>query len=74
MGRAVCPMSKPSENEIIATLMGWVLEVESFRNDGWTRYHYLNKIMKVKKYVDEHLEKYESVQRERFSSDQSRSD
>ena len=38
-----------------------------------TRYHYLSKLMKVKEYVDEHLGKYESVQKERFSSDQSRS-
>tara|TARA_Y100000592_G_scaffold87472_1_gene142068 strand:- start:647 stop:850 length:204 start_codon:yes stop_codon:yes gene_type:complete len=62
-----------NEKDIIHALRTWSIEVESFRNDGWTRYHYLSKLMKVKEYVDEHLGKYESVQKERFSSDQSRS-
>ena len=62
-------MNSVSEKDIIRALQDWSIEVESFRNDGWTRYHYLSKIMKVKEYVDEHLEKYESVQKERFSSD-----
>ena len=66
-------MNRPDENKIINTLRSWVIEVESMRNDGWTKYHYLDKLMKVKEYVDEHLGKYESVQKERFSSDQSRS-
>ena len=51
---------KPSESEIINTLRNWVIEVESMRNDGWTKYHYLNKLMKVKKYVEENLSKYEA--------------
>ena len=66
-------MNRPDENKIINTLRSWVIEVESMRNDGWTKYHYLDKLMKVKEYVDEHLGKYKSVQKERFSSDQSRS-
>mgnify|MGYP003657161264 CR=1 FL=1 len=53
-------MNRPSENEIINALRNWVIEVESVRNDGWTRYHYLDKILKVKKYVEESLSKYEA--------------
>jgi hypothetical protein len=52
-------MNKPSEDEIVSALRSWVLEVESFRNDGWTRLHYLSKLLKVKEYVDGHLTKYE---------------
>ena len=66
-------MNDVNEKDIIHALRTWSIEAESFRNDGWTRYHYLSKLMKVKEYVDEHLGKYESVQKERFSSDQSRS-
>ena len=62
-------MNGVNEKDIIHALRSWSIEVESFRNDGWTRYHYLSKLMKVKEYVDEHLGKYESVQKERFSSD-----
>mgnify|MGYP003135567526 FL=1 len=61
-------MNRVSEQDIISTLRGWSVEVESPRNDGWTRYHYLDKIMKVKQYVDEHLSKYEKVQQERSSN------
>jgi hypothetical protein len=50
---------KPSESEIINALRSWVIEVESIRNDGWTRYHYLDKLLKVKEYVDERLTKYQ---------------
>jgi hypothetical protein len=53
-------VDRPSENQIINTLRNWVIEVESMRNDGWTRYHYLDKILKVKKYVEESLSKYEA--------------
>ncbi len=69
MVEGVCPIVSPNENDIIHALRNWALEVESFRNDGWTRYHYLSKLMKVKEYVDEHLGKYESVQKERLSPD-----
>jgi hypothetical protein len=58
---------KPSESEIINTLRSWVLEVESFRNDGWTRYHYLDKLLKVKEYVDKSLSVYEA-EREKVNS------
>ena len=51
-------MGRPSENEIINALRSWTIEVESGWNDGWTRYHYLDKILKVKKYVEENLSKY----------------
>jgi hypothetical protein len=50
---------KPSESEIINALRSWVIEIESIRNDGWTRYHYLDKLLKVKEYVDERLTKYQ---------------
>ena len=50
---------KPSESEIINALRSWVIEVESIRNDGWTRYHYLDKLLKVKEYVDERLTKHQ---------------
>ena len=53
-------MDRPSENQIINTLRNWVIGVESMRNDGWTKYHYLDKLMKVKKYVEENLSKYEA--------------
>ena len=62
-------MNDVNEKDIIHALRTWSIEVESFRNDGWTRYHYLSKLMKVKEYVDEHLGKYESVHKERSSSD-----
>ena len=58
---------KPSESEIINTLRSWVLEVESFRNDGWTRYHYLDKLLKVKEYVDNSLSVYEA-EREKMNN------
>ena len=53
-------MSRPNENEIINALRSWYIEVESGWNDGWNRYHYLDKILKVKKYVEESLSKYEA--------------
>ena len=56
---------KPSESEIINALRSWVIEVESIRNDGWTRYHYLDKLLKVKEYVDERLTKYQSAKYQR---------
>tara|TARA_R110000824_G_scaffold297361_1_gene485554 strand:+ start:68 stop:247 length:180 start_codon:yes stop_codon:yes gene_type:complete len=52
-------MDRPDENKIINTLRNWVIEVESMRNDGWTKYHYLDRLMKVKRYVEENLSKYE---------------
>ena len=61
-------MDRVSETDIITTLSSWIVEVESMRNDGWTKYHYLDKIMKVKEYVDDHLSKYEEVQQRRFSN------
>ena len=51
-------MGKVNEKDIIYVLRDWKLEVESGHNDGWTRYHYLEKILKVKKYVDESFAKY----------------
>tara|TARA_R100001129_G_scaffold186595_1_gene179088 strand:+ start:1517 stop:1714 length:198 start_codon:yes stop_codon:yes gene_type:complete len=53
-------MNKFSETEIIWQLRNWAIEVESPRNDGWTKYHYLSKLMKIKDYVDENLSKYET--------------
>ena len=41
-------MNKFSETEIIWQLRNWAIEVESPRNDGWTKYHYLSKLMKIK--------------------------
>tara|TARA_R100001198_G_scaffold57942_1_gene33210 strand:+ start:117 stop:314 length:198 start_codon:yes stop_codon:yes gene_type:complete len=61
-------MNRVSETDIIGTLRNWTVEVESGRNDGWTKYHYLDKLMKVKEYVDEHLAKYEAVQQGRLSN------
>ena len=58
---------KPSESEIINALRSWVIEVESMRNDGWTRYHYLDKLLKVKEYVDKSLSVYEA-EREKVNS------
>ena len=51
-------ISNISENDIVRQLGSWQLEVESGRNDGWTRAHYLQKIIKVKEYVDKHLASY----------------
>jgi len=52
-------MNRFSETEVIGQLQKWIIEVESPRNDGWTKYHYLDKLLKVKDYVEANLTKYE---------------
>tara|TARA_R100000908_G_scaffold60049_1_gene37168 strand:+ start:649 stop:840 length:192 start_codon:yes stop_codon:yes gene_type:complete len=52
-------MNRFSETEVIGQLQRWIIEVESPRNDGWTKYHYLDKLLKVKDYVEANLGKYE---------------
>ena len=52
-------MNRFSETEVIGQLQKWIIEVESPRNDGWTKYHYLDKLLKVKDYVEVNLGKYE---------------
>ena len=62
-------MKKVNESDIIHTLMNWKLEAESGYNDGWTRYHYISKILKVKEYVNDSLSGYdEESEKERFGS------
>ena len=48
-----------NEDEIIATLRNWNAEAKNNRNDGWTMYHYIDKLLKVKQYVNENLSEYE---------------
>ena len=52
-------MNRFSETEVIGQLQKWIIEVESPLNDGWTKYHYLDKLLKVKDYVEANLTKYE---------------
>ena len=58
-------MSTREKNEVLYTLRAWVMEAESHYNDGWSRAHYLNMLMEVKRYVDENLTKYDSSSREK---------
>jgi len=57
-----------TEGQIILALKKWATETNNHWNDGWTRYHYLDKLLKVKGYVDDHLGKYEEVQERRLSN------
>ena len=62
-------MKKVNESDIIYNLMNWKLEAESGYNDGWTRYHYIDKILMVKQYVNDSLSEYsEENKKERFGS------
>ena len=55
-------MANSENNDALYILRAWVSEVESHYNDGWARAHFLNKIMEVKRYVDENLTKYDNLQ------------
>ena len=45
-------MNKPSLNQILAEIRSWKMEVNSWRNDGWTRAHYMIMLNKVKEEID----------------------
>jgi len=51
-------MGRPNLNEIINQIRNWKIEVSSFRNDGWTRAHYMIMLNKIKKELDS-MEPYE---------------
>jgi len=41
-------MNGPSLNEIIRQIRNWQIEVNSERNDGWTRAHYMIQLNKIR--------------------------
>ena len=41
-------MNGPSLNEIINQIRKWQIEVNSERNDGWTRAHYMIQLNKIR--------------------------
>ena len=41
-------MNGPSLNEIIRQIRNWQIEVNSERNDGWTRAHYIIQLNKIR--------------------------
>tara|TARA_R100001460_G_scaffold104935_1_gene151011 strand:- start:515 stop:700 length:186 start_codon:yes stop_codon:yes gene_type:complete len=51
-------MMRPSLNDILREIRDWKIEVQSWRNDGWTRAHYMIMLEKVKKEI-ESMDPYE---------------
>ena len=45
-------MNQPSLNDILHEIRNWKMEVNSWRNDGWTRAHYMIMLNKIKEELD----------------------
>ena len=44
-------MNRPSLNDILHEIRNWKMEVNSWRNDGWTRAHYMIMLNKIKEEI-----------------------
>ena len=51
-------MNGPHLDQIINQIRNWKMEVNSWRNDGWTRAHYMIMLNKVKQEI-ESMDPYE---------------
>ena len=51
-------MNGPHLDQIINQIRNWKMEVSSWRNDGWTRAHYMIMLNKVKQEI-ESMDPYE---------------
>lgn len=43
---------RPTLNDIVSEIRDWKVEANSWRNDGWTKEHYISMLEKVKKELE----------------------